>query len=447
MASISRDPGGRKRIQFVAADESRKTIRLGKVSQRSAETIKYRVEQLVESQVLNRPMEADLAQWVKELEAPLAKKLARVGLIPKPEEKARATLGPFLRSHLDGRADLKPSTKIVRGHVIRDLTEYFGETREVGTISPGDADDFKQWLISRKLAPTTIHKRLQTARSFFRAMHRRKLISENPFDGVNAPATGIKDRQRFVTREETAKVLEACPNHDWRTIVALARYGGLRCPSEVLSLRLDDVDWTSDRIFVRSPKTEHHAGKECRTIPLFPELRPILLEAAELAPPGAEFVIDEKFRKAAMGPGGWINANLRTTFQKIVRRAGLEPWPRLFHNLRASRETELVEKYPVQVVTDWLGNTPKVAMRHYLMTTDAHFAAAVQETNGTGTGIAKKAAQNAAQYTAAYSGRESQSEMPAHEKTPAKQGFATFRDFRRSVKVAGTGFEPATSRL
>ena len=59
-----------------------------------------------------------------------------------------------------------------------------------------------------------------------------------------------------------------------------------------------------------------------------------------------------------MGKAGWINANLRTTFGKILRRAGLEPWPRLFHNLRASRETELVEKYPVQVVTSWLGNTP-----------------------------------------------------------------------------------------
>jgi len=26
-------------------------------------------------------------------------------------------------------------------------------------------------------------------------------------------ATGIKDRQRFVTREEIARVLEACPDH------------------------------------------------------------------------------------------------------------------------------------------------------------------------------------------------------------------------------------------
>ncbi len=143
-------------------------------------------------------------------------------------------------------------------------------------------------------------------------MRRRKLIDENPFDGVKAAATGIKDRQRFVTRDEIARVLAACPDHHWRAIVALARYGGLRCPSEVLSLRWQDVDWDAGRIVVQSPKTEHHAGKASRTIPLFPELRPILDEAFDLAPDGAVYVVDEKFRKAAMGPAGWMNANLRT---------------------------------------------------------------------------------------------------------------------------------------
>src|SRR5262249_39019530 len=148
--------------------------------------------------------------------------------------------------------------------VIRDLVDYFGEKRDVRSITPGNADDFKQWLVGRKLAPTTIHKRLQVARSFFRAMRRRKLIDENPFDGVNVAAAGIQDRQRFVTREETARVLAACPNHTWRTIVALARFGGLRTPSETLSLRWADIDWDAGRIVVTSPKTEHHPGKPSR---------------------------------------------------------------------------------------------------------------------------------------------------------------------------------------
>jgi hypothetical protein len=39
----------------------------------------------------------------------------------------------------------------------------------------------------------------------------------------------------------------------------------------------------------------------------------------------------------------------------------------------ASRETELPKDDPIHVVTCRLGNSPKVAMRHYLMTTDRDF--------------------------------------------------------------------------
>jgi hypothetical protein len=126
MASIARDKNGNRRILFVAPDGKRPTIRLGKVSQRAAEGVKYRVEQLLESVNLKRPMEADLAQWVTDLERWLAKRLARVGLIPNPEVKPAATLvGPFLTAYVEGRADLKSATKVVRGVVIRDLTEFW----------------------------------------------------------------------------------------------------------------------------------------------------------------------------------------------------------------------------------------------------------------------------------------------------------------------------------
>ena len=64
-----------------------------------------------------------------------------------------------------------------------------------------------------------------------------------------------------------------------KVIVALSRYGGLRCPSEVLSLRWEGIDWQRNRIVVESPRTAHHPGRDRRVIPLFTELRPILEEA------------------------------------------------------------------------------------------------------------------------------------------------------------------------
>ena len=53
-------------------------------------------------------------------------------------------------------------------------------------------------------------------------------------------------------------------------------------------------------------------------------------------------------------------------------------WPKLFHNLRASCETDLTAKHSIHVVTAWIGNTPKIALGHYLQTLDSDFTKAVE---------------------------------------------------------------------
>ncbi len=70
------------------------------------------------------------------------------------------------------------------------------------------------------------------------------------------------------------------------------------------------------------------------------------------------------------GKAGWRSCNLRTTFLKIIRRAGLTTWARSFHSMRSSRETELSERFPIHVVAACLGNTPEIARKHYLQVTD-----------------------------------------------------------------------------
>lgn len=283
-------------------------------------------------------------------------------------------LGPFLDSYTSQRNDVKPATKEVWGQVVRNLKGHFGEGRDLKSVTIADAETFKAYLIDEGLSSTTVHKRLQFARAFFRAALKRKHIEENPFAEVSSKAVMDGNRMRFVTREDIDKIL-AIANLDWRVIISLARYGGLRCPSEVLSLRWQDIDWQAGRITVASPKTEHHEGKGSRLIPLFPELRYMLQEAKVKAGPNDEYVVSG-YRDKAVTERGWRSCNLRTQFERLIKRAGLKPWPRLFHNLRSTRETELAAAYPIQVVTAWLGNTPRIALKHYLQVTDGDFARA-----------------------------------------------------------------------
>ena len=97
---------------------------------------------------------------------------------------------------------------------------------------------------------------------------------------------------------------------------------------------------------------------------------PLIEDAREAAPTDSEFVL-QHYRNPTQ--------NLRTHFQRIIKRAGVEPWVKLWQNLRSSCATELADKYPEHVLTKWLGNTPKVAKEHYLQVTDEHWRRAVSD--------------------------------------------------------------------
>ncbi len=69
----------------------------------------------------------------------------------------------------------------------------------------------------------------------------------------------------------------------------------------------------------------------------------------------------------------YSNQDLANRFRRIIRRAGLDPWPKPFQDLRSTRETELAEEFPLHVVCAWIGNSQAIAAKHYLQVTDEHF--------------------------------------------------------------------------
>jgi len=100
---------------------------------------------------------------------------------------------------------------------------------------------------------------------------------------------------------------------------------------------------------------------------------------------------------------------------------------------------------PVQVGASWLGNTPTIGMKHYLMTTDAHSEAAMQ-----GGRRAEKPAQNPAQQVHAPSGTQSKDESPEIEETAfcgVLQGVAGECESARRAGMETKGFEPSTFAL
>ena len=423
MASVCNDPGGRKRILFIGPDGERRAVRLGKASVKQAEAFKVRVERLV-SAGLGHPPDDETTRWVATLDDIIHGRLAKAGLVPP---RGSAKLAPFIDRYIADRCDVKRATATVYGHTRRNLVEHFGPDKPLREITDGAADGWRLYLIGQGLADNTVRRRCGIAKQFFRAAVRRKLIAHNPFADLKAAILANAKRFYYVTQAEAEEVLEACPDAEWRLLFALSRYGGLRCPSEHLALRWADVDWDRGRILVHSPKTAHHPGGESRLVPLFPELRAPLLEVFEQAEPGTEYVIT-RYRDT--------NANLRTQLNRIIRRAGLKPWPKLFQNLRSTRETELAEQWPEHVVCAWMGNSRATARKHYLQVTDEHFEQAAM------TEPADKAAQNPAQYEAVLSRKASHTERET-AKSDQKRRYATPCE----CGMGDGGLEPPTSSL
>ena len=165
---------------------------------------------------------------------------------------------------------------------------------------------------------------------------------------------------------------------------------------------------------------------------------------------------------SASGAAARASVNLRTHLERIITKAGHKPWPRLLQNLRASCETDWVEKYPAHVVAPWLGHSPKVAAQHYLMSREHHFehvvnggaatAAAGGETFAVGLPpcdayCAAPATHLATQQASASGSAEPHKTTEPAAATRVTAGSSEVPPITETGLVAGTGFEPVTSRL
>ncbi len=195
---------------------------------------------------------------------------------------------------------------------------------------------------------------------------------------------------------------------------------GLRNPSETLQLRWVNVDWETSIMNVWDEKRNRY-----RQVPIFSELRPYLEESWEQAEPGQKYVIT-RWRYED-------DPNLRTQFIKIIKRAGVTPWPNIFKNLRASRSTEVNREFGAFLESQWIGHTQAVAREHYLMVT--------QEDLDRATVCEPKATQTRAQHTAATGRREPHSWPTDAIKMPVLPGKATLCDPPQNRQVGREGLE------
>lgn len=395
MASIGWE-GKRARILFRDSAGKQQTLRLGECRKDDARTARTAVGHLVNARRLNGVPHPDAVRWLGGLDDVLYARVVAHGLCQPREGAAVVTLASLL-DRFDAAASVKAGTRTTYLQALGMLRAHFGDSTPIDSITPAHADQWRKVIgepvkvkdgngeeHTKRLAPATVAKRVRVAKAVFRKAVKWGMLASSPFADLRAGSQSNPDRAHYVTPKSIRAILVACPDDQWRAIIALSRFAGLRCPSEVMALRWGDIVWDKGRMTVRSPKTAGHEGHAVRVVPIAPELCPILQDLFDAADVCVEAVVP-RLRDPAI--------NLRTQFERIIAKAGVKPWPRLFHNMRASCATDWVERFPAHVVAGWLGHSPLIAAQHYLQTRDAHFDLAA------GIGVGGEASANPATHT------------------------------------------------
>lgn len=354
----------------------RPSVRLGAVSKRQAESFQHHLDIWLDAIATGTIIPTDTKNWLIALPLKTRDKFRKLGLTtglpseliipgvvdgpPKPGEKPLlpGSLGAYMRAYIQSRDDLGESSIMNYRQVERQLNKFFGDEKQLRSIAKADAERFRRYLLSLDYAQSTVSKLIKRAKTMFKEAEDGNILVSSPFKEQRGMSEANKARQFFITRKMAKRVVEACPNHDWKLIFLLSRYGGMRCPCEVTTMKWADVLWSEQRLIIRSPKTG------LRVCPIFPELLPFLREAYQNRATGEKYCVS----------GYRGNRNLGTQMHRIVKAAGLEPWPKTFVNLRSSRRTELQEKFPSHVIDEWLGHSSATAEKHYLQVTDDHWA-------------------------------------------------------------------------
>lgn len=326
-------------------------------------TIHSYLEKIVNAHNVDEPMPQACKKWLVKKDQKFLKKLAKVGLYELADSRPQ-TLHAFSDKYFEGycKTGKKASHNKLRN--AKRLIQMYFDDIPIHQITALDVERFYGFLIGDcEYSQNHANRTIGLFKQYIRGAIKDKIISDNPFDEANVScATGTnEDRHYYVDIETTDKILAQLNSNEWRLRFTLMRFLGLRVPSELNAIRIEDVNLETRTIKIHDSKREHHATKKYRFPVIPPEVLPYLKKALQTAREGQEYLLPVVSHK-----------NLTARFVEALDRSGIKVWPQLFVNLRRSCITDADEIYPTKILDEWYGNSEKIRRGHYLLGKDQH---------------------------------------------------------------------------
>ena len=257
------------------------------------------------------------------------------------------TISPLRRRMIEDMTvrGFAPATQTGYIRAVRDFTAFFGRSADQAR-----AEDLRRYQLRMRsigASATSMNAAVSALRFFFTVTLGR--------DDANAGMTTVREPRKLpviLSPEEVRRVLDAAPGLKYKAALSVAYGAGLRA-SEVVSLKVSDIDSDSERMVIR---VEQGKGRKDRYAMLSDPLLDVL-RAWWLA--GRE--------RGVMLPGGGLfpgrnpvdpvtTRQLRRAFDGAKEAAGIDKRVSL-HTLRHCFATHLLEqKVDIRVIQVLLGH-------------------------------------------------------------------------------------------
>lgn len=356
-------------IRMSKIKDKRCVLYLGKKIEKSiAEIWKMhttRIEMAIRGEIIFPP---ETLQWIKSVRGRHIEKLADYGYLDA-NQYDDCTISSLIERCRDRFSKKTDGTKKVHERVYTTMRRYFGANKNIKLITQLDAESYGDWIEEMYPSPATQELMWRGSKQMFAVAYKARLIDRNELDGLTYGKKNFTDKARdvYVDPEWIDKLLNACPNDEWRLIIVLCRYAGLRFFSEVFDVKWSQVDWEKNQLVdIASKKTKK--TRPIRTMPIWPELVPYL-KGCEADAKGEYLIHDERPNTLRKHQGSW-DAQL----EQIAKKAGVKLWPKRWQNMRSSAETDRVNAgFEQWKVARWFGHSKKVQESNYLKIKDSEY--------------------------------------------------------------------------
>lgn len=235
---------------------------------------------------------------------------------------------------------------------VKVITAFLAYTDKACTdIKQKDIRNWMKHLEDNGKSPNTIRSKFHALRSFFGYCMDEAVIATNPTEEMKTPLVSVK-APCYLTREQLDRLREIAKSHPRnRAIVETLYTTGVRV-SELVSIKLEDVDFSERIIHIRKGK-----GKRDRLVPFTRECERRILDYLEVKKSDVPWLFVNSL-------GNKMNRRaVAYCFEKWAKELG---FPVYAHMMRHTFAAHLVQKgMPLDGIQTLLGHENREDTLHY----------------------------------------------------------------------------------